>query len=61
MDVRTRPDAGANVSTLSLICLTVWLLGSVSAYTMGGFLHTFLIASVSMMLPRLIWGRRVTR
>jgi hypothetical protein len=49
------------VATLSIICLTVWLLGSISSYTLGGFLHAFLIASVSMMLPRIIWGRRAVR
>jgi hypothetical protein len=46
------------LATLSFIFLTVWLLGSISSYTMGGFLHIFLLVAISMMLPRVIWGRR---
>lgn len=43
---------------VSLIFMTLWVLGSVSSYTMGGFLHIFLLAAIGMMLPRLIWGRK---
>lgn len=60
MDVRTRLTPGGNVATVSFILLTVWLLGAISSYTMGGFLHAFLIVSVGIMMPRVIWGRRLT-
>ncbi len=46
------------MSTMSLILLTVWLLGSISSYTLDGFLHMFLIAAIGVMLPRVIWGRK---
>ena len=43
---------------VAMIFVTLWVLGSVSSFTMGGFLHIFLIAGIGMMLPRLIWGRK---
>ena len=46
------------MSTVSLILLTAWLLGSISSYTLNGFLHMFLIAAIGVMLPRVIWGRK---
>jgi len=49
-----RPD----MPTVALIFLAVWVVGSVSSYTMGGFLHLFLLAAVGLMLPRLIRGRK---
>jgi Family of unknown function (DUF5670) len=45
----------------ALILVTIWILGSISAYTLGGFLHLFLLAGVVLMLPRLIWGRKSAR
>ena len=50
-----------NVSTVSLIFLTIWILGSVSSYTMGGFVHVFLIMAIGVMLPRVIWGRKAAK
>jgi hypothetical protein len=40
------------------ILLTLWLLGMVSSYTLGGFLHILLIVAVAAVLIRLIQGRR---
>ena len=53
------PTFRLDVSTVSLVFVTVWVLGSVSSYTMGGFLHSFLFVAVGMMLPRVILGRKV--
>jgi hypothetical protein len=36
----------------------LWLLGMVSSYTMGGFIHILLIVAVAIILIRVIQGRR---
>jgi hypothetical protein len=46
--------------TLALVLIIAWLLGLVSSYTMGGFIHVLLVVAVIMVLVRLIQGRRVT-
>lgn len=45
--------------TFALISVTCWVLGSVTSYTLGGYLHTFLLLAVGMMLPRVLLGRKV--
>ena len=52
------PTLNADMSMVALILATLWVLGLVSSYTMGGFLHLFLLAAIGMMLPRLILGRK---
>ena len=42
-----------------MILLILWLLGLVSGYTMGGFVHILLVVAVVVLLIRLISGRRV--
>lgn len=37
----------------------LWLLGSVSSVTMGGFLHILLVVAIGLMLQRVIYGRKV--
>ena len=44
--------------TLALILIIAWLLGLVSSYTMGGFIHILLIVAIIMILVQLIQGRR---
>jgi Family of unknown function (DUF5670) len=44
--------------TIALILIVLWLLGLVSAYTMGGFIHVLLVVAVIVILMRLISGRR---
>ncbi|MDP1673273.1 MAG: lmo0937 family membrane protein [Burkholderiales bacterium] len=44
--------------TLAVVLLILWLLGFVSAYTMGGFIHILLVISVVVILVRVIQGRR---
>ena len=45
--------------TLFVIFAILWLLGMVSSYTMGGFLHIFLVLAVIVLLFNLLQGRRV--
>jgi Family of unknown function (DUF5670) len=45
--------------TLAVILLILWLLGLVSSYTIGGFIHILLVVAVVMLLVQLIQGRRV--
>jgi hypothetical protein len=47
------------LSTLLVILLVLWLLGMVSAYTMGGFIHVLLVVAVIVLAVRLLQGRRV--
>jgi Family of unknown function (DUF5670) len=45
--------------TIAVILLVLWLLGLVTSYTMGGFIHILLVFAVVMVLVNLITGRRV--
>ena len=44
--------------TIFVILLVLWLLGMVSAHTMGGFIHLLLILAIVVVLIRIIEGRR---
>ncbi len=43
--------------TIAVVLLILWLLGFVSAYTMGGFIHVLLVIAVVVILVRVIQGR----
>jgi len=43
--------------TIAVILVVLWLLGMVSSYTMGGFVHLLLILAVVVMVLRLLQGR----
>ncbi|HZW80637.1 MAG: lmo0937 family membrane protein [Candidatus Sulfotelmatobacter sp.] len=43
--------------TIAVILLVLWLLGMVSSYTMGGFIHILLVLAIIAVLVRLIQGR----
>jgi hypothetical protein len=45
--------------TIFLILLVAWLLGMVSSYTLGGFIHILLVIALVAMVIQLIQGRRV--
>jgi len=45
--------------TLALILIIAWLLGLVSDFTMGGFIHILLIVAIVLILVRLIQGRKL--
>ncbi|MGZ8271124.1 MAG: lmo0937 family membrane protein [Methylophilus sp.] len=47
------------LETIAIILLILWVLGLVSAYTMGGFIHVLLVIAVVMILMRVIQGRRL--
>jgi len=44
--------------TIFVILLVLWLLGMVTSYTLGGFIHLLLVIAVVVMLIRIIQGRR---
>jgi Family of unknown function (DUF5670) len=43
--------------TIAVVLLVLWLLGMVSSYTLGGFIHILLVLAVVAILIRLIQGR----
>jgi hypothetical protein len=47
------------LSTLAVIFVVLWLLGFVSSYTMGGFIHLLLVLAIVVVLIRVIQGRSV--
>jgi hypothetical protein len=44
--------------TIFVILLVLWLLGMVTSYTIGGFIHILLVIAVVVVLIRIIQGRR---
>jgi hypothetical protein len=44
--------------TIFVILLVLWLLGMVTSYTMGGFIHILLVIAIVVVLIRIIQGRR---
>jgi hypothetical protein len=44
--------------TIFVILLVLWLVGLVSSYTLGGFIHLLLVAAVIVLILQLISGRR---
>jgi hypothetical protein len=47
------------LETLIVVLVVLWLLGMVSSYTVGGFIHILLVIAVVVLLLRMIRGRRV--
>lgn len=45
------------LETIAIIFVVLWLLGLVSSYTMGGFIHLLLVLAIIAVLVRLIRGR----
>lgn len=45
--------------TIFVILLVLWLLGLVTSYTMGGFIHILLVVAVVILIFRLVSGRRL--
>lgn len=44
--------------TVFIVLLVLWLLGMVSSYTLGGFIHLLLVLAIAVILIRIIQGRR---
>jgi hypothetical protein len=47
------------LETIAVILIILWVLGLVSSYTMGGFVHILLMIAIVMILVRVIQGRRL--
>ncbi len=47
------------LTTILIVLVVLWLLGMVSSYTMGGFIHILLVIAVAVLLIRVIQGRKV--
>jgi len=45
--------------TLAVVLIALWLLGLISSYTMGGFVHVLLVIAIVLVLLRVISGRRI--
>jgi hypothetical protein len=46
------------LTTILVILVVLWLLGMVSSYTLGGFIHLLLVLAIALFLIRIIQGRR---
>ena len=46
------------LETIAIVLIVLWLLGLVSSYTLGGFIHVLVIIAVLVILVRVIQGRR---
>jgi hypothetical protein len=45
--------------TIAVVLIVLWLLGLVSSYTMGGFIHVLLVIAIVVILIQVIQGRRL--
>jgi hypothetical protein len=45
------------LTTILVILVVLWLLGMVSSYTLGGFIHLLLVIAIALVLIRIIQGR----
>jgi hypothetical protein len=46
------------LETIAVVLLVLWLLGMVTSYTVGGFIHILLVFAIVMILIRVIQGRK---
>ncbi len=46
------------LETIAVILVILWLLGLVTAYTLGGFIHVLLVLAIVVILIRVIGGRK---
>jgi hypothetical protein len=47
------------LETIALVLIILWLLGLVTSYTLGGFIHILLVIAIIVILVRLIQGKRL--
>ncbi|NLB52723.1 MAG: lmo0937 family membrane protein [Syntrophomonadaceae bacterium] len=45
--------------TIAIILIVLWLLGIVTSYTVGGFIHILLVVAIIVVLVRIIGGNRI--
>ena len=48
------------LGTILVVLLVLWLLGMISSYTLGGYIHILLLVAVAVVLIRVIQGRSVS-
>ena len=46
------------LETIAIILIVLWLLGMVSSYTVGGFIHVLLVLAIVVVLLRIISGKK---
>ena len=46
------------LQTIAIVLIILWLLGYVTSYTMGGFIHILLVVAIVLVLVRIIQGRK---
>ena len=49
------------IETIAIVLIILWVLGFVSANTMGGFIHVLLVVAVVLMLTRVIQDQKIFR
>jgi hypothetical protein len=47
------------LETIAIVLLILWILGLVTSYTMGGFIHILLVIAIVVVLTRVIQKRRI--
>ena len=52
------PEEATMLWTIFVILLVLWLLGVVTSYTLGGFIHVLLVVAVVLAIMQLLQGRR---
>jgi hypothetical protein len=58
-EVRGPFKEGCMLYTIAMILLVMWVLGLITSYTMGGFVHILIVAAVVIVLVRVVQGRRL--
>lgn len=48
------------LETIAVVLVVLWLLGMVSSYTVGGFIHILLVLAIIVVLLRVLGGRSAT-
>jgi Family of unknown function (DUF5670) len=56
---RPMPWRFAMLYTIAVVLAVLWLLGLVTSYTMGGFIHILLVLAIIVILVQVIQGRRI--
>jgi hypothetical protein len=56
-DVQLKNQESVMLYTIAVVLIILWLLGLVTSYTLGGFIHILLVIAIVMILLRLISGR----
>jgi hypothetical protein len=47
------------LNTIAVVLIALWLLGLLTSYTIGGFIHALLVIAIVVILFRVITGKRV--